>query len=156
MVLDAIERGTATGRRRQDARAKPSRHRIEHCELIDAADVPRFAGLGVVCSVQPCHLLADIPVLTRQMGHRLDRVLPLRELIDSGCTPTGMDGAGLLWFGSDVPIVRADPGDSIRAAVDRRGEGMGQGEAIAWGQRITEAEAWAAFGDASTLKEPPQ
>ena len=145
MVLDAIERGAGSAKAHgRDAHA--TRHRIEHCELIDAADVPRFAKLNVVCSVQPCHLLADIPVLTRQMAHRLDRVLPLRELIDSGCTPAGEDGSGLLWFGSDVPIVRAEPGDSIRAAVHRRGEGMAESEAIGWGQRITEAEAWAAFG----------
>ena len=51
--------------------------RIEHCELIDAADVGRFAKMGVACSVQPCHLLADVPVLMRQLPHRLDRVLPL-------------------------------------------------------------------------------
>ncbi len=154
MVLDAIERVGPGSAKAHGRNPHAMRHRIEHCELVDAADVPRFAKLNVVCSVQPCHLLADIPVLTRQLAHRLDRVLPLRELIDAGCTPAGADGSGLLWFGSDVPIVRADPGDSIRAAVDRRGEGMAQSEAIAWEQRITEAEAWAAFSDASTNKEP--
>ena len=169
MVLDAWEQGltnrgieqsrggTGTGFHSMTRSLDPLIHslRIEHCELIDGADVARFAKLGVVCSVQPCHLLADIPVLTRQMGDRLDRVLPLRELIDSGCTPAGADGSGLLWFGSDVPIVRAEPGDSIRAAVDRRGEGMAQSEAIGWDQRITEEEAWAAFGRDSTYKEAP-
>jgi predicted amidohydrolase YtcJ len=112
--------------------------RIEHAELIDAADVPRFARLGVVCSVQPCHLLYDIEALTRGLPHRLNRVLPLRDLIDSGCGP-----GALLWFGSDVPIVRPHPDDSIRAAVHRRREGMKQ--AIAPQQAISENEAWAAF-----------
>ncbi len=147
MVLDAYERGgVGRGRDRQGGAA----FRIEHCEVIDGADVGRFAALGVVCSVQPCHLLADVEALRRYLPHRLDRVLPLRELIDSGCRP-GVDRGdeGLLWFGSDVPIVRADPGDSIAAATMRRREGMEEGEAVAPGQRISEEEAWAGFGSGS-------
>jgi predicted amidohydrolase YtcJ len=132
-VLDAIEKVAPTG-----SRTGP--HRIEHCEIIDVADVPRFARLGVACSGQPCHLLTDIEALTRFVPHRLSRVLPLRELIDSGCRP-----GELLWFGSDVPIVRADPEDSIQAAVDRRRPGMSAEEMIAPKQRITPEEAWACF-----------
>ncbi len=139
-VLDAIE--DVTPRRRRPS----TPHRIEHCELIDAADVPRFHRLGVTCSVQPCHLLSDVEALIRYLPHRLDRVLPLRELIDSGLAP----GRGLI-FGSDVPIVRADPADSLRAAVHRRREDMPESAAIAWPQRITEAEARAAFQPGSDL-----
>ncbi len=119
--------------------------RIEHAEIIDEADVERFASLGVVCSVQPCHLLADIEALRRGLPHRLDRVLPLRDLIDSGCRP-----GELLWFGSDVPIVRPDPGDSIQAAVHRRRDGAGETDAVASRQKLTPAEAWGCFpsGDA--------
>jgi predicted amidohydrolase YtcJ len=160
MVLDAWEKASrdrgikaargGMGAAKAHGRDAPPTHatrlRIEHCELIDAADVPRFATLGVVCGVQPCHLLTDIDVLTRQLPHRLDRVLPLRDLIDSGCTPAGPDGSGLLRFGSDVPIVRADPEDSIQAAVRRRRIGMNEGDAIGWSQRITDAEARACFG----------
>jgi predicted amidohydrolase YtcJ len=112
--------------------------RIEHAEVVDAADVPRFAARGVTCSVQPCHLLADVEALRRGLPHRLDRVLPLRELIDSGCRL----GEGLV-FGSDVPIVRPDPGDSIQAAVRRARPG--DSTPLAPEQAITEAEAWAAF-----------
>ncbi|MGQ0628333.1 MAG: amidohydrolase [Phycisphaerales bacterium] len=130
MVLDAIER----------ARPATPGFRIEHCELIDGADVPRFARLGVVASVQPCHLLTDIEALNRFVPHRLDRVLPLRELIDAGCTP-----GELLWFGSDVPIVRADREDSIRAATNRRREGTPESEAIGLAQAITVVEAEGAF-----------
>jgi predicted amidohydrolase YtcJ len=138
MVLDAIER--AGGRGGGGSRTGP--HRVEHCELIDGADVPRFARLGVACSVQPCHLLADIEALRRYLPHRLDRVLPLRELIDSGCRP-GV--GGLLWFGSDAPIVGADPRESVRAATQRRRAGAPEADAVAWEQRITPEEAWAGF-----------
>jgi len=129
-VLDAVER----------VAPKTEGFRIEHCEVIDADDVPRFADLGVVASVQPCHLLADIEALHRYLPHRLDRVLPLRELIDAGCTP-----GELLRFGSDVPIVRADPDDSIRAAVHRRRAGTPESDAIAPEQAISEDQGWACF-----------
>lgn len=115
--------------------------RIEHAEIIDAADVPRFAALSTVCSVQPCHLLADIEALRRSLPHRLDRVLPLRDLVRSGCEP----GRGL-WFGSDVPIVRPDPADSLQAAIHRRRPGASAAEAIAPEQALTEAECRRAFG----------
>ena len=129
-VLDAIER----------TRPSAPLQRIEHAELIDEADIPRFAQLGVVCSVQPCHLLTDIEALTRLLPHRLDRVLPLRELIDKGCEP-----GGLLWFGSDTPIVRPNAEDSIHAATQRRREGTDASASIAPLQAISEPEAWACF-----------
>ncbi|MBX3391897.1 MAG: amidohydrolase family protein [Phycisphaeraceae bacterium] len=115
--------------------------RIEHAEVVDAADVPRFARLGVVASVQPCHLLADVEALRRYLPHRLDDVLPLRGLTTHGCAAGGM-----LWFGSDAPIVRPDPVDSVRAATERRRAGESVGQAIAWNERIGEREAWACFG----------
>lgn len=129
-VLDAIERN----------RPSTLGFRVEHAEVIDEADVPRFGALGVVCSVQPCHLLYDIEALRRFLPHRLDRVMPLADLIESGCEP-----GDLLWFGSDVPIVRANPEDSIQAAVHRRRTGMAGDDAINLSQSISEDEAWAAF-----------
>lgn len=138
--------------------------RIEHCELIDEADIPRFASLGIVCSVQPCHLLYDVEALQRYLPHRLDRVLPLRELIEAGCH-TGMltpherqerrtknalgshlnQGCAELWFGSDVPIVPPDPDDSIQAAVNRRRSAAPESESIALAQQINEQTAWQCF-----------
>ena len=114
--------------------------RIEHAEVIDEADVPRFAELGVIASVQPCHLLYDIEALRRACPDRLERVLPLRELIDSGLKP-GRD----IMFGSDTPIVRPDPEDSILAAMNRGRADMALEDGIAPGQAISEHEAWACF-----------
>lgn len=131
-------RGTKGAAARVDV---PSALRIEHAELIDEADVPRFALLGVVASVQPCHLLADIEALRRLLPNRLERVLPLKELAAAGCRP-----GKLMWFGSDTPIVRPDAEDSIQAAVHRRRVGMDASEAIALEQTIGEREAWKAFG----------
>jgi predicted amidohydrolase YtcJ len=139
-VLDCVKR----------VRASRNRVRIEHAEVVDRADVARFGELGVTCSVQPCHLLSDIEALRRFLPHRLDRVLPLRELLQSGLKPghigrPGDPDAGLV-FGSDVPIVRAEAEDSIVASVLRRRVGVAAEDAIAPEQAITEAEAWSCFG----------
>lgn len=130
-VLDSIER---TGCTSMGAR-------IEHLELVHPDDVPRFAELGVIASVQPCHLLPDIEALNTGLGNRLDRVLPLRSLLDAGLTA----GETLL-FGSDVPIVRANHEDSIQAAVERRRPAMPESDAIGIEQRLTREESLACFG----------
>ena len=130
-VLDSIERTACTH----------TGCRIEHAELIDETDIHRFKELGVIASLQPCHLLPDIEALQRAVPNRLDRVFPIRELIESGLVP-GVD----LIFGSDVPIVRANPEDSIQAAVHRRRVGMDESQAINFDQRISEEQAWACFG----------
>ena len=133
-VLDAIEK----------VQPKTPGFRIEHAEVIDEADVPRFAELGVIASVQPCHLLYDIEALHKALSDRLDRVLPLRELVDAGSEP----GVGLL-FGSDTPIVRPDPADSILAATTRRRDdsipGLSPSEPVGLCQAITQSQAWDAF-----------
>lgn len=129
-VLDAVER----------ARPKAPGFRIEHAELVDEADTPRFAELGVTASLQPCHLLADIEALRRAVPDRLGRVLPIRELLATGLTP----GRGVI-FGSDVPIVRADPRDSIQAAVHRRRANMPAEQAVSPEESIDEPTAWACF-----------
>ena len=141
-VLDAIEAASEsppTPRGDGPNSALPA-HRIEHAEIIDEADVPRFRDLGVICSPQPCHLLTDIEVLRRILPYRLDRVLPLRELLDSGLLP-GRD----LLFGSDAPIVEPEPQDNITAATLRRRADMPSEAAIAPEQAISETEAWAAM-----------
>ena len=134
-VLDSVERNGSQHRG----------CRIEHAELIDESDVSRFKELGVIASLQPCHLLPDIEALTKAVPTRLDRVLPIRELIEAGLIP----GVGLI-FGSDVPIVRANPEDSVQAAVYRRRSGMDESQAINLNQAIDEETAWACFALSQT------
>ncbi len=124
-TLDAAK-STGTGGLVRDVPAL----RIEHCELIDPADVPRFAQQRIVASVQPCHLIPDAPVLARELPDQSHRILPLRQLVDSGCTP-----GDLLWMGSDTPIVRPHPVDSVFASMHRTD---GQ-------PPLTQDECWRAF-----------
>ena len=128
-VLDSHER----------VRPRARGQRIEHCELVHPRDVPRFVEMGITASVQPCHLLADVPALTRLHPHALERVLPLRSLLTSGLKPGRLD-AGLV-FGSDAPIVRPEPEDSIIAAMT-----LGDGFAsLNPGEAIDDATAWSCF-----------
>jgi len=88
------------------------RHRIEHIENPDPADLPRFARLGVVASMQPQH--AD-PKLTevwrRNLGaERAARGWPWREIVRSGAH---------LAFGTDWPVVPLDPLASIGIAKEQ-------------------------------------
>jgi hypothetical protein len=146
-VLDGFERALLRGQ------AKAGGVRVEHLEIVHEQDVPRFAKLRAIASVQPCHLLYDIEVLERELPHTLgkgpSRVLPLRDLLQSGLVP----GRTLL-FGSDVPIVRPDPGDSVLASVHRGRPSDSsvhgpRSEPLLPEQALREDEAWQCFVDAS-------
>ena len=112
--------------------ATGARGRIEHAQLVADADLPRFAQLGVVASVQPAHLLDDRDVAEHHWPGRTGRAFPLRALLDAGAT---------LVFGSDAPVAPLDPWLAIRAAVERTAD-----DRPAWHpeQRVTSAEALAA------------
>lgn len=113
--------------------------RVEHAQLVADDDVPRFAALGVVASVQPAHLLDDRDVAEVHWRGRTGRAFPLRALLDAGAR---------LAMGSDAPVAALDPWLAVAAAVDRTdpralAEGHPRG---AWHpeQSITTAEALAA------------
>ncbi|WP_326837783.1 amidohydrolase family protein [Amycolatopsis rhabdoformis] len=84
--------------------------RIEHAQLLSLEDVPRFAGLGLVASVQPAHQPDDRDVADRHWHGRTDRAYAYRALLDSGAR---------LEIGSDAPVAPLDPWDGIAAAVGR-------------------------------------
>ncbi len=69
--------------------------RIEHVQLLDAADLPRFAALGVAASMQPQHAATDAPVARRAWGERCRGAYPWRTLLAAGVR---------LAFGSDAPV----------------------------------------------------
>jgi predicted amidohydrolase YtcJ len=84
--------------------------RIEHAQLIADADLPRFAALGVIASMQPAHLLDDREVAAEHWPGRTGRAFPLRSLLEAGA---------VLALGSDAPVAPLDPWRTLRAAVDR-------------------------------------
>jgi predicted amidohydrolase YtcJ len=86
------------------------RPRIEHCQCLDPADVPRFARLGVACSVQFSHAPSDRDLAERFWPDRLTGAYAYRSLLDSGAVVAN---------GSDAPVEDLDPLAGIRAGVSR-------------------------------------
>lgn len=85
-------------------------HRIEHTQMLDDADVPRFAGLGVTASVQAGHLLDDRHIAESFLGSRERLCFRFADLWRAGAT---------LVFGTDAPVSEVDPRYGMRAAVQR-------------------------------------
>ncbi|MER8706584.1 amidohydrolase [Mesorhizobium sp. M1088] len=109
-VLDGYEAA-----RRKNGR-RDSRHRVEHIEVTTAADVPRFAELGVIASMQPPHPPGAMdfplePTLSRIGRERWPLSYAWRTLKQAGAHVV---------FASDWPVSRVDPILGIQAAVLRK------------------------------------
>jgi predicted amidohydrolase YtcJ len=88
-------------------------HRIEHFQCVQAADLPRAAQQDLVISMQPAHLLTDIPLVDRHWGDRGRGAYAFKSLSRLGAR---------LVFGSDVPVASLDPRQGLYAALERRAE----------------------------------
>jgi predicted amidohydrolase YtcJ len=104
-VLDAVQ--TA---RNAYPRVNESLIRIEHAQLIHPDDVPRFARLGVIASMQPIHAVADWQAADRHWGARAQYGYAWRDLQRAGA---------LLAFGTDAPVEHLEPLESLYAAITR-------------------------------------
>lgn len=91
------------------------RFRVEHAELITPQDVPRFAELGVIPSVQPIHHTSDMEFLIDRLGPDRARsyASPWQALVQSG---------SVLAFGSDHTIYSHNPLTGFYAAITRKNE----------------------------------
>ncbi len=85
-------------------------HRIEHFQCAAPADLGRAAARGIVLSMQPAHLPADVALAEERWGRRSTGAYAFRSLLAVG---------SVLAFGSDVPVATPDPRYGIRAAMDR-------------------------------------
>ncbi len=107
---------------RQQNGARDSRHRVEHIELVHPDDIPRFARLGVMASVQPLHCATNYP--------EKPEFFPERVGVDrwnrSFAWQYVRGGGARMAFGSDWPVVTQDPMLGIDAALNRRAWGVNQ------------------------------
>lgn len=88
------------------------RFRIEHAQHIAPEDIPRFAKLGVIPSMQPYHAIDDGRWADAVIGPARSRTTyAFRSLLDAGARPA---------LGSDWPVAPATPLEGIYAAVTRR------------------------------------
>jgi predicted amidohydrolase YtcJ len=86
------------------------RPRIEHAQCLSPEDLPRFAELGVACSVQFSHGPSDRDLADRFWADVVDGAYAFRSLLETGA---------VLANGSDAPIEDLDPLAGIRAGVLR-------------------------------------
>jgi len=103
-LLDAIDELSATyeGDRRW---------RVEHAQIVDPIDLPRFAAHGTIASMQPQHATSDWQMAIARLGSdRLGGAYAWRSMLDAGVP---------LAFGSDVPVEPADPFIGLRSALTR-------------------------------------
>jgi predicted amidohydrolase YtcJ len=94
--------------------SRTARNRIEHAQVVDPADIPRFAKLGVIASMQPNHLLTD-------MNWAEDRLGPQRAAY-SYAWKAFLDAGVPLAFGTDYPVEPVTPFRGLYAAVTRMNE----------------------------------
>jgi len=89
---------------------------IEHAQLVRHADLARFGRLGVAASVQPAHAVDDRDLADRLWTHQQSAAYPLATLLSAGAE---------VRFGSDAPVARLDPWETIAAAVHRTDDERG-------------------------------
>ena len=141
-VLDAIERWTVDSGRSPEpgaghrAPVTALRHRIEHAQLLTATDMPRFAWLNVIASMQPIHATSDMLIADQYWGARSRFAYAFRSLLDEGTR---------LAFGSDSPVETWNVLAGIHAAVTRQRADGTPPEGWYAEQRISVAEAVHAY-----------
>jgi predicted amidohydrolase YtcJ len=92
--------------------AKAVHWRIEHSQILDPADIPRFGRLGIVASMQPSHAIGDFYFAPARLGtDRLHGAYAWRGLTDSGALVVG---------GTDAPVEVGDPRIEYYAATVRK------------------------------------
>ena len=106
-VLDGIEKS------KEALGPKDLRHRIEHAQVIDEADIPRFAELGVIASMQPTHATSDMRWAEERIGREraVEGAYVWRSLLDAGAR---------IAFGTDFAVEPIEPVQGLYSGVTRQ------------------------------------
>lgn len=132
----------------REAGARPAPlHHIAHVQVVDPADIPRFAQLAVAATIQPLWAAYDRQMVDLDLpllgATRSARQYPFAELLRAGAP---------LAAGSDWPVTTADPWAGIHIAVNRRhlpGSPDWYPDVFLPDQRLSLGEALAAYTSGS-------
>ncbi len=126
-ILNAFEKAIEVNGKRD------SRHRSEHAQILIEKDIPRFAELGVIASMQPTHCITDKRFCEKRIGkERSKYAYAWRSLLDAGAK---------MAFGSDYSVEPLDPMEGMYAAVSRKDRQGEEGDGWFPEQKLTMAEA---------------
>lgn len=126
-TLNAFEKAIEVNGRRD------SRHRDEHSQTVQQSDIPRFAQLGVIPSMQPTHCISDKNFYEKRVGfERCKGAYAWRSLVDAG---------SVLAFGTDYQVEPLNPMEGLYAAVTRKARGGEEGDGWFPEQKLTMDEA---------------
>ncbi len=126
-VLNAYENAIRVNGKRD------SRHRIEHTQTLQFSDIPRFAQLGVIASMQPTHCISDKKFCEKRIGpERANGAYAWKSLADAGAK---------LAFGTDYQVEPLNPMEGLYAAVTRKDRLGETGEGWHPEQKISMEEA---------------
>jgi predicted amidohydrolase YtcJ len=127
----------------EQRKVREPRWRVEHAQIVDRKDIPRFAQLKVIPSMQPSHAISDLFFApARLQKERLAGAYAWRSLIKSGAIIAG---------GSDAPVERGEPMIEFYAAVARKsvkgfsGDGWHPEQAVSREQALKMFTAWPAY-----------
>ncbi|MCP4728381.1 MAG: amidohydrolase [bacterium] len=127
LTLNAIEKAIELNGR------KDLRHRIEHAQFLIEGDIPRFAELDVIASMQPTHCITDKRFAEKRVGtDRCEYAYAWRTLLNSGAK---------IAFGTDYGVEPLDPMEGLYAAVSRKDRAGEEGDGWFPEQKLTMAEA---------------
>jgi len=129
IVLDAYE--TAF---RENPAARDPRFRVEHAQILDAADIPRFGRLGVLAAMQGIHCPSDRPWAPGRLGDArvAEGGYVWRKLLDTGAR---------ILNGTDAPVEDVSPIQNFHATVTRQDEDGRPPGGFDPDQKLTRAEA---------------
>ena len=126
-VLNAVEKAQQVNGKRD------ARHRSEHAQILIDEDIPRFAALGVIASMQPTHCITDKRFAEKRIGlERCRGAYAWRRLLNAGAK---------IAFGTDWPVEPIDPLEGLYGAVTRKDRAGEEGEGWFPDQKLTMEEA---------------
>ncbi|MBI4748936.1 MAG: amidohydrolase [Acidobacteria bacterium] len=127
----------------KERKIRDPRWRVEHAQILNLADLPRFQKLGVIPSMQPSHAIGDLHFAPSRIGiKRLAGAYAWKSLLKTGVVIAG---------GSDAPVERGEPMIEFYAAVARKdqkgfsGEGWHPEEAVTREEALKMLTLWPAY-----------
>jgi len=130
MALDAFANA-------QGGKPSPLRNRIEHSQVVSLEDIPRFAELGVIASMEATHATSDMNMAEDRVGaERILGAYAWRRMLDAGV---------VIANGSDFPVELSNPFHGLYAAVSRKDRNGLPADGWYADQALTRAEALHSF-----------